>query len=332
MNESTTAVPGSGHVPPPDLHDNAYAGLAAEADAFDAAQWAFGTGFSDPLAGIDTSVPDGLDAALLGAYALALGDDALIAAQRLGEWCSRAPDLEEDLALANLALDLLGQARLLLARAAAADPSLVPDLPELDGSPAPPEDRLAYFRDADAFRSATLLERPNGDFAECVVRVLLHATWRLALLTRLRDSADPVLAAVAGKGVAELAYQRDFAARWVVTLAGGTDESRRRVSTALAEAWPWWRALLAPYDAAVRAAAAGIGADPVAVAAEAEEVLAEVLAAAGLEAAGLEVAGHADLPDGTSVPTGRDGSHTADLADLLVELQQVARAHPRGLW
>ena len=311
------------HVPAPGVHDNAYAGLAAEADAFDAAQWAFGTGFSDPLAGIDTSVPDGLDAALLGAYALALGDDALVAAQRLGEWCSRAPDLEEDLALSNLALDLLGQARLLLARAAAADPTLVPDLPELEGSPAPPEDRLAYFRDAEAFRSATILERPNGDFAECVVRVLLHATWRLAVLTRLRDSADPVLAAVAAKGVAELAYQRDFAARWVVTLAGGTEESRRRVADALIDSWPWWQPLLEPYDVAVRAAAAGIGADPVAVAAEARDVLAEVLAAAGLATPATEV---------PPVPAGRDGVHTADLSVLLAELQQVAREHPGGLW
>ncbi|WP_420096399.1 Phenylacetic acid catabolic protein, partial [Brevibacterium sediminis] len=102
-------------------HDNAYSGLLVND-----ANWAFGTDFEDPLAGVDTTVPDGVDAKDLGAYCLMLGDDALVFSQRISEWCSNAPDLEEDIALANIALDLLGQARLLLARAAAADPELVP--------------------------------------------------------------------------------------------------------------------------------------------------------------------------------------------------------------
>ena len=165
-----------------------------------------------------------------------LGDDALVVSHRLSEWCSRAPDLEEDIALANIALDLLGQARLLLARAAAADPAVVPALPE--GSPVPAEDALAFFREAGDFRNVRLVEVPNGDFAHTIVRLLLFSTVRLALLERLASSRDPVLSAIAAKGVKELTYHRDYAGRWFLTLAQGTDESRRRLLAALRELWP----------------------------------------------------------------------------------------------
>src|SRR4051794_33114455 len=164
----------------------------------DSSQWAFGTDFEDPLAGVDTTVPDGVDHTDLAVYCLMLGDDALIMSQRLSEWCSRAPDLEEDIALANMALDLLGQARLLLARAAAADPGVVPVLPE--GSPVPGEDALAFFREAGGFRNVRLAEVANGDFAHVVVRLLLFSVARLALLERLRASADAVLAAGGAQG------------------------------------------------------------------------------------------------------------------------------------
>src|SRR4051794_40489840 len=133
-------------------HGSVYDGLLGT----DASQWAFGTDFEDPLAGVDTTVPPGLDAAGLAAYCLFLGDDALVLSHRLSEWCSNAPDLEDDIALANISLDLLGQARLLLARAAAADPTVVPALPE--GSPVPAEDRLAFFREATEFRNVRLTE------------------------------------------------------------------------------------------------------------------------------------------------------------------------------
>src|SRR6478752_7974103 len=168
-----------------DFHDSVY-----DEDLLggDATHWAFGQDFEDPLAGVDTTIPDGVDARTLADYCLMLGDDALIYSHRLSEWTSRAPDLEEDIALANIALDLLGQARLLLARAAAADPGLVPALPE--GSPVPAEDALAFFRDADDFRNVRLADVPNGDFADAVVRVLLFSTWRLALFERLAGSRD----------------------------------------------------------------------------------------------------------------------------------------------
>jgi len=266
----------------------------------DPTQWAFGTDFEDPLAGVDTTVPDGLDAADLAAYCLALGDDALVLSHRLSEWCSNAPDLEDDIALANIALDLLGQARLLLARAAAADPSVVPALPE--GSPVPAEDALAFFREAHAFRNVRLVEAPNGDFGQTVARLLVFATARLAAFERLASHPDPVLAAIAAKGVKELAYHRDYAARWFVTLAQGTEESRRRVLAGLAAVWPLRAELLSAYD----------------VGAEVEVVLDQVLAVAA-----------AERPE---VGPMAGSGHTVALSRMLAEMQVVARAHPRGLW
>ncbi|MEV5831229.1 1,2-phenylacetyl-CoA epoxidase subunit PaaC [Spirillospora sp. NPDC052242] len=287
----------------------------------DSSQWAFGTGFEDPLAGVDTTVPDGAAPAALAAYCLMLGDDALIMSQRLAEWCSRAPDLEEDIALANMALDLLGQARLLLARAAAADPGAVPALPA--GSPVPAEDALAFFRDAGGFRNVRLAEVPNGDFAHVVVRLLLFATARLALLERLRGSRDGVLAAVAAKGVKEVAYHRDWAGRWFLTLARGTSESRRRLVAALGALWPLLPELFAPHPVETSLAATGVGVDPASIGDEVDAVLAQVLAVSGV-----------DRPDAAPAPgpSGRDGDHTAAFGPLLAEMQEVARAHPMGLW
>ncbi|GAA2322704.1 phenylacetate-CoA oxygenase subunit PaaC [Nonomuraea roseoviolacea subsp. roseoviolacea] len=280
--------------------------------AGDSSQWAFGTGFEDPLAGVDTTVPPGVDPAELAAYCLMLGDDALIMSQRLSEWCSRAPDLEEDIALANMALDLLGQGRLLLTRAAAADPGVVPVLPE--GSPVPAEDALAFFRDAEQFRNVRLAEVENGDFAHVVVRLLLFSVARLAVLERLRTSPDQVLAAVAAKGVKEVAYHRDWAGRWFLTLAQGTEESRRRLEAALDALWPYQAELVAPRP--------GFGVDPATVRDEVDAVLDQVFAVSGVE-----------RPDRAPLPgTGGEGAHTGALAALLAEMQVVARAHPSGRW
>lgn len=295
-------------------HDNAYAGLLGND-----AHWAFGTDFEDPLAGVDTTIPDGIDAAELAQYCLMLGDDALIYAQRLSEWTSRAPDLEEDIAIANIALDLVGQARLLLARAAAADQSLVPSLP--DGSPVPDEDRLAYFRDAGDFRNVRLAEVPNGDFAELVTRMLVMSTWRLAILQRLVDHADAVVASIAAKGVKELAYHRDFAGRWFVTLARGTEESHRRLTDAMRTVWP-----LIPELTASTATERLVGVDPASLADEVGVVLDQVLAVAGMTAP------EAPALAGVRGRTGRQGMHSEAFSKLLGELQVVARAHPMGRW
>ena len=305
---------------PNEAHGSIFDGLLGT----DSSQWAFGTDFEDPLAGVDTTIPDGVDASALAAYCLMLADDALISSHRLSEWCSRAPDLEDDIALANIALDLLGQARLLLARAAAADPAVVPTLPE--GSPVPPEDALAFFREADEFRHVRLAEVPNGDFAHTIVRLLVLASARLAVFERLRDSRDHVLSAVAAKGVKELAYHRDYVGRWFVTLARGTDESRRRLLAALDSVWPLYAELFGTHAVEAAVAAAGVGVDPATTAAEVDVVLEQVFALAGV-----------DRPDrqplaGVTGRMGRDGLHTEALSLLLAEMQVVARAHPRGQW
>jgi ring-1,2-phenylacetyl-CoA epoxidase subunit PaaC len=229
-----------------------------------------------------------------------LGDDALVMSHRLSQWCSRAPDLEDDIALSNIALDLLGQARLLLARAASADPSVVPALP--DGSPVPVEDALAFFREAIDFRNVRLVEVANGDFAHTVARLLLFATVRLAAFERLTGHRDPVLSAIAAKGVKELTYHRDYAGRWFLTLAQGTGESRRRLLAGLTAVWPLYAELARAYDAGP----------------EVDVVLDQVFAVSAVERP--EVA-----------PMAGSG-HTEALSRMLAEMQVVARAHPRGLW
>ncbi|MGH1564431.1 1,2-phenylacetyl-CoA epoxidase subunit PaaC [Mumia sp. DW29H23] len=300
--------------------DNPYDGLLVGDDT----HWAFGTGFEDPLAGIATDVPDGVDAGDLATYALMLADDALVMSHRLSQWCSNAPDLEEDVALANVALDLLGQARMLLARAAAADPTVVPALP--DGSPVPAEDALAFFRDDRAFLHVRLVEGEDCDFADAMVRLLLFSTWRLALLVRLRESRDPFLAAVAEKGVKELTYHRDHAARWCVTLAQGTEESRARLVAALERLWPLRGELTVGHAVETRMAEAGVGIDPATVSDAVDSVLDQVLAAGDL--------GRPDVSAlaGVRGMTGRDGLHTEAFSRMLAEMQVVARAHPTGRW
>jgi ring-1,2-phenylacetyl-CoA epoxidase subunit PaaC len=297
-----------------DDHDSVYDGLLVND-----AHWAFGTDFEDPLAGVDTTIPEGMNAHELATYCLMLADDALILSQRLSQWCSRAPDLEDDIALSNIALDLLGQARLLLARAAAADPSLVPVMPE--GSPVPPEDALAFFRGDQEFRNVRLVEVENGDFAETVARLLIFSTFRLAVFERLVAHRDAVLAAVAAKGVKELTYHRDYAGRWFLTLAKGTDESRRRLLAALEGLWPLKSELFETH-----AVEASVGVDPAKVADEVDVILEQVFAMSGVT-----------RPDalplaGVQHRKGRDGLHTEALSKLLAELQVVARAHPMGQW
>ncbi|RJL34031.1 1,2-phenylacetyl-CoA epoxidase subunit PaaC [Bailinhaonella thermotolerans] len=275
--------------------ENAYQSLAA---AGGDARWAFGTGFEDPLHGVDDAFPAGLDEAAradLATRCVTLGDDALVSAQRLAEWCTRAPELEVETALANIGLDLLGQARLLYSRAGRADGT------------GRGEDDFAYLRGPEEFRNVRLAELPNGDFAFSVARLLVLSSWRLGELAGLTSSPDPVLAAVAAKAVPELAYHREYAAGWAVRLGDGTEESRARMGRALGEVAPWLPELYA---------AAPAGREPV------EEALALVASETG-----LAVPGAAPVPG-----SGRDGDHTGHLAPLLAELQSVARAHPGAVW
>ncbi|MGW4081822.1 1,2-phenylacetyl-CoA epoxidase subunit PaaC [Streptomyces sp. NPDC004822] len=260
----------------------------------DDTRWAYGTGFEDPLHGVDTTVPDDVDAAALAALCVALGDDALVSAQRLGEWVTRAPELEEEVALANIGLDLLGQARLLYSRAG-----------QTDGT-GRDEDAYAYFRDAADFRNVRLAELPNGDFAFSIVRLLVLSSWRLAHFERLASHPDPVLSAIAAKGAKELSYHRQYAAEWAVRLGDGTDESHRRMRRAQEQVAPYLGELFTAFD--VR-----------------QEVVADLKQVT--DAAGLPMPVYRPLPG-----CGREGEHTEHLAPLLAELQGVARAHPEATW
>jgi ring-1,2-phenylacetyl-CoA epoxidase subunit PaaC len=302
--------------PEDDFADNPYDLLAEDHD--EGHRWAFGTGFTDPLEGVDTSVPDGLDPGALVRFCLALGDDALIYSHRLQQWVAGLPELEEETAVANIALDLLGQARLLLARAG--------------GIIGQSEDQLAFFREEKEFRNVRLAEHADRDFAELVVRLLMFSTWRLALfesLARLESSSgtvssgavssgtgDPVLAAIAAKGVNELAYHRDYAASWVVRLGDGTPLSQAKAQAALDTLWPLMGELFYPDPDALATV------DRVAF----DAILDTVLAAAGLD----RPAAPPLAPVGGRA--GRDGVHTEAMGYILAELQSVARAHPDATW
>jgi ring-1,2-phenylacetyl-CoA epoxidase subunit PaaC len=297
-------------------HDatNAYQSLS-ETTEHDDPRWAFGSGMADVEAEITAPVPDGVDAADLAAYCLMLGDDALVYSHRLSEWVSNAPELEEEVALANIALDLLGQARMLLARAGHV---------EARGRD---EDALAYLRDEAEFRNVAVAEQPDElDFARCVARLLVFATWRLALLHRLLGSADPVIAAVAGKGVKELTYHRDYAARWVVRLGDGTAESHRRMQAALEWVWPFVGELFRTSDEERRVISAGVAVDPADTRAEVESVLDRVLEAGTLTRPSRPAMG---MIGGRG---GRQGVHTEQLGHVLAEMQSLARQHQGATW
>jgi ring-1,2-phenylacetyl-CoA epoxidase subunit PaaC len=307
---------------------NAYQSLA-ETVGHDDPHWAFGSGV-DAAPGthgqgeIDSPVPDGVDAGELAQYCLMLGDDALICSHRISEWVSNAPELEEEVALANIALDLLGQARILLARAGHAE-----GWSSMAGSAGRgrDEDALAYLRTEAEFRNVALAELGDElDFARAIARLLLFSTWRLALLQRLLDSRDPVLAAVAGKGVKEVAYHRDHAARWTVRLGDGTAESHRRMQDALDVVWPHVEELFRTSDVERRLVEAGVAVDPAQLRPEVDAVLDEVLAAATLT-----------RPQSPAIGTiggrgGRQGLHTEQLGHVLAEMQSLARQHQGATW
>jgi len=301
--------------PEQDLGD-AYRSLS-RTTAQDDPRWAFGAGLAEVEGQVEVGapVPDGVDPADLAVYCLMLGDDALLCSHRLAEWVSHAPELEEELALGNIALDLLGQARVLLARAG-----------YVEGR-GRDEDALAYLRDEAGFRNVALAESGDDrDFARCIARLLLFSTWRLALLHRLVGSRDPVVAAVAAKGVKELTYHRDYAARWTLRLGGGTDESHRRMQAALERLWPLLGELFRASAQELRLARAGVAVDPEQTRGEVDAVLDHVLAEATLVRPARPVVG------GFGGKGGRQGVHTESLGHLLAVMQSLARRHPGARW
>ncbi|MGI8612107.1 MAG: 1,2-phenylacetyl-CoA epoxidase subunit PaaC, partial [Sphingomicrobium sp.] len=204
-------------------------------------------------------------------YLLRLGDDALILGQRLGEWCGHAPALEVDLSLANLALDLIGQATHLLGAAGEA---------EGDGRDG---DKLAFHRDVLDFRNCLLVEQPNGDFGRTIARQLLFSTWQYLHYQRLAESSDPVLHDIAAKAVKEVAYHRELASEWTVRLGDGTEESVQRMRDGLDWCWRFIPELFEVDELLDGLIARGIAADPRAFEEEYRSAIGQVLAGAKIE-------------------------------------------------
>jgi ring-1,2-phenylacetyl-CoA epoxidase subunit PaaC len=251
----------------------------------------------------------GLTAALLR-YTLRLGDTSLVLGQRLGEWIGHAPALEEDLALANLALDLIGQARLLLGYAG-----------ELEGR-GRDEDALAYFRDAPQFANLTLAEQPNGDFGRTIVRQVLLDAWQLEIYEGLASSADTRLAAIAAKALKETRYHYRFSSGWLVRLGDGTDESRARVQRGLDSLWRFTDELFTADEIDAQISAAGIAPPLESQAQRWSARIDEVLSEATLaRPAHQPYAWH-----------GKRGVHTEHLGHLLTEMQHVPRSYPGARW
>ena len=243
-------------------------------------------------------------------YLLRIGDTMLILAQRLGEWCGHAPILEEDIALANVALDLIGQSRALLTRAG-----------QLGGQGFD-EDQLAFLREERDYFNATIAELPRGDFAFTVLRNLFVSTWAKLLWERLVDSTDAEVAAIAGKAVKEARYHQQHAADWVVRLADGTAESRRRMDDALETLWRFTAELFDSDAVDSAASAAGLGPR---FADLREPWLAEITAA--FDEARIQVPADSGFRS-----TGTRGVHSEHMGFILAEMQHLQRAYPGGVW
>jgi ring-1,2-phenylacetyl-CoA epoxidase subunit PaaC len=247
-------------------------------------------------------------------YLLRIGDTCLIHAQRLGEWSGHAPIVEEDIALTNMALDLIGQARALLTRAGSLEGEL--------GGEAHDEDQLAFLRDERDFRNCTVVELPRGDFAVTMLRNCALAIFFELLWQRLAESSDGEVAAIAAKAVKEARYHHEHAAGWVVRLGDGTAESAARSKAALEQLWPYFAEIFEddPVDDAAKAAGLGPRWSELREPWRAE--LDAVLAAAGLEAPA----------ERAFRSTGKAGRHSEHLGYVLAEMQFLQRAYPGGVW
>jgi len=243
-------------------------------------------------------------------YVLSIADTSLILGQRLSEWCGHGPVIEEDIALSNIALDLIGQARLLLTHAGS-----------LEGR-SRDEDALAFLRNEPEFRNLTIAELPNGDFGQTILRNFLVAAWQRELWKALATSSDAALAAIAAKSLKETRYHLQHAADWVVRLGDGTDESHRRMQGALELLWPYTAEFFSatPTDRA----AAELGVGPQWASLESAWI---ATVGPALEVATLEV------PKRTPFRSlGRTGVHSEYLGHLLTEMQYLQRTYPNGRW
>lgn len=255
---------------------------------------------------------------LLFDYVLCLGDNALVLAQRLGEWAGKGPALEEDIALTNVGLDLLGQARLWLTYAG-----------EIEARYAPPgrsEDRLAFFRDATSYRNLLIVEQPNGNYADTMARQFLFDRWHLLLLEQLAGSSDERIAGIAAKAVKEVRYHAERSTDWVIRLGDGTTESHSRMQAALDALWMYTGEMFAANDTERALLDAGIAADIAALQRPWQTAVEAVLADATL-------AIPADTwMQGGRARGGKQGVHTEHLSRLLAEMQVLPRSHPDARW
>ena len=236
-------------------------------------------------------------------YLLRLGDDALVLGQRLSEWCGHAPALEVDLSLANLALDLIGQATHFLGEAGDAD-------------------RLAFHRDVLDYRNCWLVEQPNGDFARTIARQFLFSTWQHMLYRALEMSSDAAIAGIAAKGAKEVSYHRELAADWVIRLGDGTEESARRMADGLDWCWRFVPELFEVDELLAGLIERGIAADPRLFEDEYRAEIARVLAEANLAAPA----------DTRPILGGRRGHHGEHLGHLLAVMQHIPRLYPDATW
>jgi len=243
-------------------------------------------------------------------YLLRLGDTCLILAQRLSEWCGHAPVLEEDIALTNMALDLVGQARAVLTRAG-----------QLEGH-GYDEDQLAFLREERDFLNPTLVELPRGDFAVTVLRNAMMATWLRLMWERLQSSSDSEVAAIAGKAIKEARYHQEHAADWVVRLGDGTAESKRRMDRAVSDLWRYATELFQSDDVDAQAVESGLGPSW----AELRDAWTTEMTAL-LDAAGLQPPAPTKF-----VSTGRQGQHSEHMGFILAEMQHLQRSHPGAVW
>jgi ring-1,2-phenylacetyl-CoA epoxidase subunit PaaC len=241
---------------------------------------------------------------------LRLGDDSLILGQRLSEYCGHAPSVEVDLSLANIGLDLVGQATWFLNAAGEAEGK------GRDG------DALAFRRDVLDFRNCWLVEQPNGDFAQTMARQFLFSTWQKMLFDRLVSSSDATIAAVAEKAVKEVAYHQELASEWVIRLGDGTDESRRRMADGLDWMWRFVPELFEMDELATAAAARGIGVDVTLFRDDYDARIRAVLAEATLEAPN----------DQRPILGGRRGHHSEHLGHILAPMQFLQRTYPDATW
>ena len=236
-------------------------------------------------------------------YLLRLGDDALVLGQRVSEWCGHGPVLEVDISLANLALDLIGQATLLLGEAG-------------DG------DRLAFHRDVLDFRNCLLVEQPNGDFAQTIARHLLYTTWQHMLLQRLQQSSDKFMREFAHKAVKEVAYHRELSSEWTIRLGDGTEESSRRMADGLDRNWRFVPELFEVDEVLEAAVDSGIAVDPRGFEEEYRSAIAAVLEEARLETPAEQ----------RPILGGRRGHHSEHLGHLIAVMQFLPRTYPDAKW